>query len=176
MPNTFTLLASSTVGAGGASSIDFTSIPSTYTDLVVKLSGRSTASFTRRTLRITINNSTTASDYADRYLLGNGASASSSADAAGSQSYIVGWDLPAATGTSNTFANIEIYIPNYANSSAYKSLSIDGVGEENGTTAYMGLVAGIYNQNTAISRVTLTPDSGNFAQYSSAYIYGVKNA
>ena len=172
MPNTFTLIASSTVGAGGASSIDFTSIPSTYTDLVLKVSGRSSAAFTRRTMRLTINNSTTATDYADRYLLGNGSAASSSADAAGTQQYIVAWDLPAASATANTFANIEIYIPNYAGSTN-KSLSIDGVGEDNATAANMGLVAGIYNQNTAISRITVTPDSGNFVQYSTAYLYGV---
>jgi hypothetical protein len=175
MANTFELIASSTVGAGGASSIDFTSIPSTFTDLCLKVSGRSSAAFTRRAMRLNINNSTTASDYADRYLLGSGSAASSSADAAGSQSYIVAWDLPAASATSNTFANIEIYIPNYA-VSAYKSISIDGVGEENGTTAYMGLVAGIYNQTTAINRLTVTPDSGNFVEFSTAYLYGVKNA
>ena len=39
---TYTLISSVTVGAGGASSIDFTSIPSTYTDLLVKISARST--------------------------------------------------------------------------------------------------------------------------------------
>jgi hypothetical protein len=176
MANTFELIASSTVGSGGAASIDFTSIASTYTDLVLKVSGRSTASFTRRAMRVIINNSSTAADYADRYLLGSGSAASSGADAAGSQTYIVAWDLPAASATANTFANIEIYIPNYASSSAYKSLSIDGVAEDNITAAYMGLVAGIYNQNTAISRITVAPDSGNFAQYSTAYLYGVKNA
>ena len=40
MATTFTKIASVTVGSGGASSIDFTSIPSTYTDLCVKLSTR----------------------------------------------------------------------------------------------------------------------------------------
>jgi hypothetical protein len=173
MPLQLYKIASTEVGSAGASSIDFTNIPSGYTDLCVFVSGRSTASFTRRILRLRINNSTTANDYADRYLLGSGSAASSAADAAGSQSYIVAWDLPAATGTSNTFANIEIYIPNYASTSAYKSLSINGVGEENGTTAYMGLVAGIYNQNTAISQVNLLPDSGNFAQYTTATLYGI---
>ena len=43
MANTFQLISSTTVGAGGASSIDFTSIPSTYTDLVIKWSGRLTS-------------------------------------------------------------------------------------------------------------------------------------
>ena len=44
MPNTMTLISSSTVGSGGTASISFSSIPNTYTDLVVKLSVRSTAS------------------------------------------------------------------------------------------------------------------------------------
>lgn len=176
MANTFELIASSTVGAGGAASIDFTSIPSTFTDICVYVSGRSTASFTRRVLRLRINNSSTGSDYADRYLLGNGASASSGSNPAGSSSYIQIWDLPAATGTANTFSNISIYIPNYASTSTYKSVSVDGVEEENGTTAIMGLVAGIYNSNTAITQVNLIPDSGNFAEFSTAYLYGVKNA
>jgi len=176
MANTFELISSSTA-TGSVANFDFTSIPGTFTDLVLKVSGRSTAAFTRRAMRITINNSTTANDYADRYLLGSGAAASSGADATGTQSYIVGWDLPAASATANTFANIEIYIPNYASTTTYKSLSIDGVGEDNISSAvYMGLVAGIYNQNTAITRVTVTPDSGSFVIYSSAYLYGVKNA
>lgn len=176
MANTFELIASSTVGAGGASSIDFTSIPSTYTDLCVLLSGRCTAAFTRRVLRLRINNSSTAADYADRYLQGNGTSASSGSDPAGSSTYIQIFDLPAASATANTFANIGIYIPNYASTTTYKSISVDSVPEENGTTAYMSMVAGIYNNNTAITQVNLLPDSGNFAQYSTAYLYGVKNA
>ena len=64
MPNTFTLIASSTVGAGGASSIDFTSIPSTYTDLVIKASLRSDRNTGSATyLTITFNNDT-GSNYA----------------------------------------------------------------------------------------------------------------
>ena len=37
MANTYVAIATVTVGSGGAASIDFTSIPATYTDLVVKL-------------------------------------------------------------------------------------------------------------------------------------------
>ena len=46
MANTYTLIASNTVGSGGAASISFSSIPSTYTDLLVKISTRdNTGSF-----------------------------------------------------------------------------------------------------------------------------------
>jgi hypothetical protein len=174
MPNTFTLIASSTAGSGGAADFTFTSIPSTYTDLCVYLSGRSTASFTRRILRLRINGSSTASDYSGRDLIGSGSAASSGTQAPGDSSYIQIYDLPAASATANTFGNISIYIPNYANSSTYKSISVDSVAEDNATAAYMSLLAGLYNQNTAISQIYLAPDSGNFAQHSTAYLYGIK--
>jgi len=176
MANTFELIASSTVGSGGASDITFSSIPSTYTDICVLLSGRSTASFTRRILRLRINGSSTTTDYSGRDLIGSGSAASSGTQAAGDSSYIQIFDLPAANATASTFGNISIYIPNYANSTTYKSVSVDAVAEDNITTAYMSLLAGIYNQNTAITQIYLAPDSGNFAEYSTAYLYGVKSS
>ena len=63
MPTTFTKIASVSVGAGGASSIDFTSIPSTYTDLVVKVSYRTTDATNTGTLISTFNNDTSAARY-----------------------------------------------------------------------------------------------------------------
>ena len=175
MATSTTLIQSITVGSGGQASISFSSIPSTYTDLVMLVSGRSAAAFTRRTINLTINGSSTATDYADRYLLGSGSAASSGTDASGSQGYLTVWDAPAASATANTFSNCSIYIPNYASTSTYKSVSVDGVGEDNATAAYSGLTAGIYQQNTAISSIAVTTQ-GNFVQYSTAYLYGVKNA
>ena len=173
MPNTFTLIASSTAGSGGAADFTFSSIPSTYTDICVLLSGRSTASFTRRILRLRVNGSSTASDYSGRDLIGSGSAASSGTQAPGDSSYIQIYDLPAANATASTFGNISIYIPNYANSSTFKCVSVDSVAEDNTTTAYMSLLAGLYNQNTAITQIYLAPDSGNFAQHSTAYLYGI---
>jgi hypothetical protein len=176
MANTYYKIASVEIGAGGASSIDFTSIPSTYTDLCLKVSGRSTASYTRRVLQLTFNGSSSSSDYQDRYLYGSGSAAASGADASGTQPYILIWDLDAANATANTFGSIDIYIPNYASTSAYKSISADGASEDNATTIYMGMVAGLYQQNTAITSLSLKTDSGNFVQYSTAYLYGIKNS
>ena len=65
--NTFTLIASSTVGAGGASSIDFTSIPSTFTDLCLEASLRSDKpSYGFSNFNITINGSS--STFTVKYL------------------------------------------------------------------------------------------------------------
>lgn len=175
MPNTFELIASSTVGAGGAASIDFTSIPSTYTDLVIKGSTRIGTSNTSDGLFIKINNST-AFQYADRTLYGNGSSAASIFNIVGDNNRGLYWLYTTGNNaTASTFGNFEIYVPNYAGSSQ-KSFSYDSVSENNATAAVQFLTAGLWNQTTAINQITLTPNTSTFQQYSTAYLYGVKNA
>lgn len=156
-----------TVGAGGASSISFTSIPQTYTDLKIVLSGRTTQASLADSVYFTFNSST--ANFSSRILYGDGGSASSFTQAryAGSQ--------PGSTATASTFANIELYIPNYAGSNN-KSYSVDAVTENNGTTAYAYLAAGLWSDTTAISSITLTPNAGSFVQYSTATLYGVTSA
>ena len=170
MANTYELISSVTVGAGGASSIDFTSIPSTYTDLVLKVSSRCSVAASVDTLALKFNGST--SGYSDRGLQGNGSSASSSS-ASGSKIYI--GNSSAGNNTANTFGNMEVYIPNYAGSTN-KSVSADSVSEDNATAAYQRMVAGLWSNTAAINQVTLNFDSGNFVQYSTAYLYGIKNS
>ena len=174
MANTFELIASSTVGAGGAANIDFTSIPSTYTDLCVKFSIR-----TNRTgsvedaIRIQFNGSG-GTAYTSRMVYGSGTGAASTNYT--STAYTVSFSTSTADTTANTFGNGEMYIPNYAGSTN-KSTSSDLVSENNATAATAGLNAGLWSNTAAINRVTLTPNSGTlFNQYSTAYLYGVKNA
>jgi hypothetical protein len=156
-----------TVGAGGAASIDFTSIPATYTDLKLVASLRSTrAGNVKDTIDLKINNVTTT--LSQKYLQGNGTSASS-----GSLSNYWG-ETDAATATASVFGNMEFYFPNYA-SANYKSFSIDTVSEDNATLAIAELIAGLWSNTTAINQLTLLPVTGpNWAQYSSATLYGIK--
>lgn len=169
MPNTFVKIASVTVGSGGAATIDFTSIPSTYTDLQLVFTARNTAASNAFT-QLTFNGNT--SSYSYRGLYGNGSAASSfSASAA----YIYVGDMDLSTYTANTFSSESIYVPNYAGSSN-KSVSIDSVNENNATAAAAYLVAGLWSNSAAINRITLTPGGGNYAQYSTATLYGIKNS
>jgi hypothetical protein len=170
MANTFELIGSSTVGSGGAASIDFSSITSTYTDLCLKVSLRSNrTSDTTDNLIISYNGLTTNLSF--RKLEGNGSAASSGS---GSTGYI--GTESASTSTANTFSNSEIYIPNYAGSN-YKSASSDSVDENNNAYAITNLVASLWSNTAAINQVTLKPQVGTlFLQYSTAYLYGVKNA
>jgi hypothetical protein len=80
-----------------------------------------------------------------------------------------------STDTANTFGNTDIYIPNYAGS-ANKSVSVDTVEENNGTTARALLGAILWSNTAAITALGLTPVSGSFVQYSTATLYGIKNS
>ena len=167
MANTYKAIATVTVGSGGAATIDFTSIPATYTDLSLLVSLRvNTTSLGDQTL-ISFNGSTT--NFSARLLVGNGASASSVSIAR----YLVPNDT--TDNTASTFSNGSIYIPNYAGSTN-KSYSADGVQEGNATATLSILTAGLWSNTTAINQITLTPNSGNFVQYSTATIYGIKNS
>ena len=169
MPTTFTQIGSAvTVGSGGAASIDFSTITSTYTDLVVKISGRTDKSSVFDDIAISFNGST--ASFSGRELYGDGSSAASITTARAA-SIATG-----ATATSSTFGNSEIYIPNYAGST-YKNFSVDGVQETNATTAYAIMIAGLWSNTSAINQITLTPLVGSlFVQYTTAYLYGVSNA
>jgi hypothetical protein len=165
---TYTLISSVTVGSGGAASMGFTSIPATYTDLVVKVSARDDRALTVDGVLISFNGST--SNFTNKYLDGDGASTSS-----GTLARLTA-NAPGATATGSVFGNGEIYIPNYA-SSNYKSFSGDSVTENNATAALAGLFANLWSDTAAITSITLTPSNGTlFDQYSTAYLYGISNA
>jgi hypothetical protein len=159
-----------TVGLLGAATIDFTSIPATYTDLLVKLSARSNrAGETSDNVIISFNSSTANLSY--RYLQGQGASAFSSSGSIGS----IGTQ-DASLATSSTFGNLDFYVPNYAGSN-YKSTSSDSVEENNGTTAYGSLFASLWSNTAAITSISLKPQVGTlFVQYSTASLYGISKS
>jgi hypothetical protein len=159
-----------TVGSGGAATIDFTSIPSTYTDLVVKLSGRGSSAGINVASYISLNGST--SGFTNIYVQGNGSAAASA-----SLARYVG-QLPDTTSTGSTFCNNEIYIPNYAGSTN-KSFSVDVVQENNTATAGQALVmlvAGIWANTAAITSISISLGTGNFVQHSTATLYGISKS
>ena len=175
MPDTFVKIASVTVGSGGAANIDFTSIPGTYTDLCLKFSLRSTANDAPGSnpsdANLYFNNST--SSYSERMLYTDNGTSAASAATSGS---LFNWagTQNSNSNTASTFSNCEVYIPNYAGSTN-KSVSSDAIRENNATGGIqMRLFAGLWSNTAAITSVKLVPDYGNFAQYSTATLYGIK--
>ncbi len=167
MANTFVLIASVTVGSGGAATIDFTSIPSTYTDLLLFASTRPDGTDTW--INISFNGST--SNFSSIRITADGSSVSSASAATNFANILNG----RSSYTANTFSNGSLYIPNYAGSNN-KSFSTDSVNENNATEAVTALIAGLRSNTAAITQITLTPNSGSFVQYSTAYLYGISNS
>jgi hypothetical protein len=167
MATTYEIIASETVGSGGAANIEFTSIPATYTDLSLVFSARSVRAVTVEGIYLYFNNDTTNGNYTYKRLYGTGSTA-------GSDSSIL--VEPGASATASTFGNANVYIPNYTSSNA-KSFSGDAVTENNATSAEAILLTGRWSGTSAITSIKLVPESANnFAQYSTAYLYGISNA
>ena len=167
---TYIKIASNTVGSGGVASVTFSSIPATYTDLILLSSIRCTAAEDSAFLRY---NNDSGTNYSYRRLLGNGSTVSSSS--ATSQAQLALQFMAESGYTANTFSNNIVYIPNYASGNT-KPAFFDSVNETNAANPRMLIAAGLWSGTAAISQLNLIPGAGNFAQYSTFTLYGISNA
>jgi hypothetical protein len=170
MANTYKLISSTTVGSGGAANITFTSIPNTYTDLVLKLSGRTNPVATDWVnCSVTINGST--SNFSQVFLFGDGSATSA---ASRTDNLNIGF-ANASTSTSNTFSNEEFYFTRYA-SSNLKRFGVDKIGETNAAAAYQHTNSVLWSNSAEITSITITPQSGSYVENTTAYLYGISNS
>ena len=174
MPSTYTLI-SSNVLTSSAASVIFSAIPSTYTDLVIRMSARSDRVSTGNlaTFNIKINDAT--SGYSVTYIVAEGATVSSSRTS--NAANIFAGALPVSGTTANTFSSNEIYIPSYT-ANQNKPFSHSWFVENNDASSLVvvGTEANLYSSTTAISSITLYPSTYNFVSGSSFYLYGIKNS
>jgi len=170
MANTYVAIATVTVGSGGAADIEFTSIPQTYTDLLLVISGRKTTSGVTD-LGLRINSLTTGYNFRS---IGSNGSTVTNGNFTNFSYYYQEDALQGSDSTASTFSSSQVYIPNYT-SSNNKVFSGDAVTENNATTAYTRMSAADISTSSAISSILIKPGTGNWAQYSTATLYGIKN-
>jgi hypothetical protein len=174
MPSTYTLI-SSNVLATSAASVTFSAIPSTYTDLVVRISARSTRAAISETLDLRIN-ADSSTLYSYTYLYATGDPAGSFRRSSQTSLFIS--TMNAVDSTANTFTSAEIYIPSYT-ASQNKPLGSFGAFENRVSTIYeIDANAHLYRSTSAITSLTLSSalGSSNFVAGSSFYLYGIKNS
>jgi len=168
IPSDYESISTVTVGSGGASSVSFTSIPSTYQHLQVRILTRST--FTANEWPIFVQLNSSSSGYAYHDLQGNGSSVSVSA--ASSQSLMQLGDTSAASGTASSFGVFILDILDYANTNKNKTgrtlygYDLNGSGK-------VGLRSGLWANTSAVTSLSFGT-GGDFAQYSSFALYGIK--
>ena len=171
-PTSYESIATTTVGSGGTATITFSSIPATYTHLQIRGIGRSTTANTGvDNVYVTVN-SDSGANYARHHIIGNGTTASASAASSTNQAVL--GDIARNNNTSGMFGAFVIDILDYANTNKYKTVrSILGY-EQNTSDGGVNLNSGNWRSTSAITSIKLYPASGNFNQYSSFALYGVK--
>ena len=170
MANTFIKIQTITVGSGGVANVEFTSIPQTYTDLLILISMRTTRSATVDAINVGFNGGY--SNLTSRELYGSGTGVGSGTDPSSNYVGYVSGD----TATGSVFGNGAIYIPNYT-SANFKSSSGDSVSENNGSQSFQSFEANLFSNTAAITSIKLASYlSNNLMQYSTATLYGIKSS
>jgi hypothetical protein len=163
-------IATTTVGAGGSSTITFSSIPATYTHLQIRGIARDG---TGNSILMTLN-SDTGANYARHRLTGNGTAAGAVGTASINNMPLFG---QSGVGSSaSTFAAFVLDLLDYANTNKYKTVrNLSGL-DQNGSGS-VEFMSGLWQSTSAVSTITLTNAGAiNFTQYSSFALYGIKGA
>jgi hypothetical protein len=167
MATTYEKIATTTLSSAAAS-IDFSSIPSTYTDLIISFVVNTTST-SATAVRMYYNLSTTAV-YSYTKLIGDGSAASSQSST--SQALIVLANNATTSTTVPTFYQVNIF--NYAGSTYKTALSVASA-DKNGTGATESTVS-LWSNTTAINAIRLNVSGNTFGIGSTATLYGVKSA
>lgn len=175
-------IATVSVGSGGASNVEFTSIPSTYKHLQIRFSGATVRSVAYANLFMQVN-SDTGSNYASHTLIGD------------PRPYIALDVQTSATNmnlggilTGNTYSGLNSYytggfvidVLDYGSNSKNKTVRLLGGSDRNGqgnggVNGNVGIASGLWiNSSNAITGVKFYSDA-NFAENAHFALYGIKD-
>lgn len=171
MANTYTLIQAATVASGGTSYIEFTSIPNTYTDLLLYTSLRDDRNISLNDGTLQINGSS--SNFSRLYIEStNYANATTDVQANGNFIYAT-----TSQSTASTFSNGYMYIPNYL-SNNYKGVLVQNANASNGAPVNLISIIGSWSDTSQITSLRITPEGSGvkYVEHSTAYLYGIKNS
>ena len=163
----FYQIATATVNSGGASTITFSSIPSTYKHLQLRMIHRSSDATSDDNVVGIFNGDTTGS-YVTHYLSTNGGGTVQSAVVGTSANVIFFSRTTGASSTANVFGTAVVDILDYANTNKNKTIRSLSGWDSNGS-GQLWYWSGAWLKTTAISSIQI---NGNYAQYSSFALYG----
>ncbi len=171
--NTYESIATQTLGSAAAS-VTFSSIPATYTDLILVVSGLSDNSANIYEAMYMQVNSDTGSNYSNTSLYGDGSSATSGRATSATSVEITRLN---STFSSNTAPGTEIvHLQNYSNATTYKTFLGRTSNIPNGNLN-VGAVVGLWRSTAAITSIKVGPVVGtNFVAGSTFSLYGIKAA
>jgi hypothetical protein len=161
--NSYESIATVTVGSGGSATVEFTSIPATYTHLQVRVLQKSDSA---GDLNFKFN-SDGGSNYSRHYLYGDGSTAASGGVASQTLGYI-GYN-PSST----IFQASVIDILDYTNTNKYKTVR-SLVGTDTNGGGYVIFSSSLWLSTSAITTISFNQGNNTISQYSSFALYGIK--
>jgi hypothetical protein len=162
--NTYEAIATQTLGSNAAS-VTFSSIPATYTDLILICSTKDTrANSGADDFALQFNNDT-GTNYSMTYLNGDGSTATSNRNSNSNAIYGI------EPGLNDTYGTLIYQIQNYSNTTTYKTALI----RFNVVNAALRATVGMWRSTAAISTVKVIGESG-IASGSTFSLYGIKSA
>lgn len=167
MAQTYTPIATYT-SSSAFSNYTFTSIPSSYTDLILIGSFGTTSGSANIALQVGNGSIDTGSNYSFTYLKGDGSGAGSGRAATQAQIYI-DYSAYATTSISSTYI---WQIQNYSNTTINKTV----LGRANTASVGTNTAVGLWRSTSAIDRIKIDPQSTTFLANSTFTLYGIKAA
>lgn len=175
--NSYESIATVTVGAGGSSSISFSSIVGTYKHLQLRYTAQTNrGTFGIDEAKITFNGDT-GSNYTYHIVMGTGSVAQTEAATSITSSQVGSGNL--GTSTASTWGSVILDLLDYASTNKTKVYRALGGADVNGTVGGVGgrvsLASGLWNSTSAITSLTLAPvNSSTFSQHSKFALYGIR--
>jgi len=163
MPKTYEPIATQTLGSAAAS-VTFSSIPSTYTDLVLVTNTQRDATGSGPVGFYARYNGDSGTNYSNTNLVGDGSSASSARDTNQTNLFFL-------LAPDSQWGNSIVQIMNYSNTTTNKT----SLSRVNATTNYTGIFAGLWRNTAAINSITLS-GTVNIKAGSTFTLYGIKAA
>jgi hypothetical protein len=170
----FESIATVSVGSGGSSSVEFTSIPSTYTHLQIRFNARGSRSLFLENLRLSFNSDTTTANYRMHAIYGDGANVTATQDS--NTELLLVYSAAGNNAGSNVFGAGVIDILDYANTNKNKTIrALAGV--DNNGQGIVALTSGARFNTAAITSIKIDRTVGaDWLQYSHFSLYGIKSA
>ena len=161
MPSTYEPIATTTLGSA-ASSVTFSSISGSYTDLILI----ATPIYSTSAASVLTLNSDTGSNYSGTWVYGTGAAAGSFR--VSNSTFTMNYFNNGSSDTPNQIINLQ----NYSNTTTYKTVLIRNNNSAQGTDA----VVGLWRSTAAISTIKIQTSTGNYNTGSTFTLYGIKAA
>ena len=164
----------SATGTGSSGTITFSSIPSTYKHLQIRINALATGNTSLWRMRF---NGDTGSNYSWHYLVGNGTSSASSGGSGSATSMYL--SLSGSSGSANLYPTVSIVdIHDYASTTKNKTeRHITGFDNNLGTTSsYLEIDSGAWYNTAAITSIEIAILSNSFATTATFALYGIKGA